>query len=60
MNFSYTYDANGNITQLYDRVFNKTSVYKYDDLNRLSSADVYAGALQFGALFFHLPAKLRV
>ncbi len=43
MNFTYTYDANGNITQGYDQVLNKTSVYEYDDLNRLSSADVYAG-----------------
>jgi uncharacterized repeat protein (TIGR01451 family) len=43
MNFTYSYDASGNITQLVDNTLNETSLYQYDSLNRLASADVYAG-----------------
>ncbi|MBI3195809.1 MAG: RHS repeat protein, partial [Ignavibacteriae bacterium] len=39
-NFNYLYDNVGNITQIEDRVRQEKSVYGYDDLYRLTSAQV--------------------
>jgi RHS repeat-associated protein len=38
LNFSYTYDSNGNITRLTDNQLSETQFYQYDFLNRLTSA----------------------
>jgi RHS repeat-associated protein/uncharacterized repeat protein (TIGR01451 family) len=39
LNFEYTYDPIGNITQIKDHVLVETIDYEYDDLNRLVSAE---------------------
>jgi YD repeat-containing protein len=39
MNFSYSYDNNGNITQIQDGTLNENATYTYDGLNRLTHAN---------------------
>jgi RHS repeat-associated protein len=39
IDFSYTYDAAGNITQLNDNKLHQVNTYTYDSLNRLKSAE---------------------
>src|SRR5690606_9126127 len=41
INFGYTYDNAGNITQIIDGVLTETHEYEYDFLNRLTSAEAY-------------------
>jgi hypothetical protein len=42
LNFTYSYDSAGNITQITDGVLNETHEYEYDFLNRLTHAEAYA------------------
>jgi YD repeat-containing protein len=41
LNFAYSYDNAGNITQITDYVLSETHDYQYDFLNRLTSAEAY-------------------
>jgi RHS repeat-associated protein len=50
-NLNYTYDNNGNISQIQNTISNETQAFGYDNLNRLTSANVTNGLAPYSEAY---------
>ena len=51
LNLKYTYFSNGNVQQIVDQTRSETSVYTYDDLDRLLSVNLTGGSTPYSHSF---------